>query len=39
MTDADAADDRSALPAMVTPEKWQKPHPALPVTEKRERCE
>jgi hypothetical protein len=39
MTDADTADDRSALPAMVTPEKWQKPRPALPVKEKRERCE
>jgi hypothetical protein len=39
MTDANTADDRSALPAMVTPEKWQKPHAALPAKEKRERCE
>jgi hypothetical protein len=39
MMDANTADDRSALPAMVTPEKWQKPRAALPVKEKRESCE
>jgi hypothetical protein len=39
MMDADTADDRSAQPAKVTPEKWQKPRPALPVKEKRVRCE
>lgn len=39
MKDANTADDRSALPAMVTPEKWQKPRAALPVKEKCERCE
>jgi len=38
MMDANTADDRSALPAMVTPEKWQKPRAALPVNETRESC-
>jgi hypothetical protein len=38
MMDAYTADDRSALPAIVTPEKWQKPRVALPVNEKRESC-
>ena len=38
MKDANTADDRSALPAMVTPEKWQKPRAALPVNETRESC-
>ena len=39
MMDANTAEDRSALPPMVTLEKWQKPRAALPVKEKRERCE
>jgi hypothetical protein len=38
MMDAYTADDRSALPAIVTPEKWQKPRVALPVNEKRVSC-
>jgi hypothetical protein len=39
MMDVNTADDRSALLAIVTPEKWQKARSALPVKEKRERCE
>jgi hypothetical protein len=35
MMDANTADDRSALPAVVTPEEWQRARAALP----RERCE
>jgi hypothetical protein len=39
MMDANTADYRSALPAMVTQEKWEKPRAALAAKEKRERCE
>jgi hypothetical protein len=39
MMDANTADDRSALPAVVTPAEWQRAHAALLVKEKRERCE
>jgi hypothetical protein len=38
MMDATTADDRSALPAVVTPEEWQRARAALPVKEKREGC-
>jgi hypothetical protein len=39
LKDANTADGRSALPAVVTPAEWQRARDALLVKEKRERCE
>ena len=39
MKDVNTADDRSTLLAVVTPAEWQRACDALPVKEKRERCE